>query len=141
SHARFHRADGLAVGVTGFHAGADQPGPDSGELLDPGTEKIDALTTGDLGVEPELLSDLADRDELIRGDLTAWHAGNYRVAPIALQVGQEMVVGVLQAGLLAVEDVAGPNRSQDRCHCRLAHVAPAASAPPGQQFGEAANVP
>ena len=126
--ARLHRAHGLAVGVAGLEAGGDEPRPDRRELLDPGAEEVDALAAGDLRVEVEVAGDLADDDELLGRDLAAGHAGHDRVGAVALEVGEEVVVGVLQRRLLAVEDVrrrrarrtstppsGGRSRSPGRC--------------------------
>ena len=37
-----------------------QSPPDQGQFLDAGPEQVDALATGDLGVQPEVAGDLAD---------------------------------------------------------------------------------
>ncbi len=68
----------------------------AGQLLDPGAEHVDPLPAGDLGVEPEVAGHLADHDQPLRGDLAAGDARHHRVGAVALQVGQEVVVGVLQ---------------------------------------------
>ncbi len=53
--------------------------------------------------------------------------GHHRVGAVALDVGEEVVVGVLQRRLLAVEDVAVDERGEDRRHRRLADLAAAAA--------------
>ena len=121
--AGLHRAQRLAVGVARLEAGVDQPLPDGGQLLDAGAEQVDALAAGDLRVEVEVAGDLADGDELVGRDLAAGHAGHHRVGAVALEVGEEVVVGVLQRGLLAVEDVAVAQRREHRGHRRLADLA------------------
>ncbi|SKV37698.1 Uncharacterised protein [Mycobacteroides abscessus subsp. abscessus] len=131
-----HRAQRLAVGVPRFHAGIDEPLPDQRELLDASTEQIDALTTGDLGVQTEIPGDLADDDELLRGDLTAGQPRHYRVGAVLLHVGQEVIVGVLQPGLLAFQDVIAGRRSQDGRHGGLADIATSALAVLGNELGE-----
>ena len=103
--ARLHRAQRLAVRVAGLEAGVDEPPPDRGQLLDPGAEQVDPLAAGDLRVEPEVAGHLADDDQPLRGDLAARDPRDDRVGAVALDVGQEVVVGVLQRGLLAVEHV------------------------------------
>ena len=67
--AGLHRPQRLAVGVPGLEAGVDQPLPDRRQLLEPGAEEVDPLAAGDLGVEAEVLGDLADRDQAVRRDL------------------------------------------------------------------------
>src|SRR5439155_25946404 len=93
-----------------------QRGAGGGTLVQSSAEQVDALATGDLGVEAELLGDVADGDELVGRDLPTGHAGNHRVGAVALQVGQEVVVGVLEGGLLPGQDVAVAQRGQHRAH-------------------------
>src|SRR5690606_25897343 len=110
----------------------DQSPPDRRQLLDPGPEQIDALTAGDLCVEVEVPRHLADDDELLGGDLPAGDARHDRVGAVALQVGQEVVVGVLQGRLLAVQDVAAGHAGQDRGDDGFTDVA----APPAAVLGD-----
>src|SRR5262249_51154667 len=134
--ARLHGAQRLAVRVPGLEAHVGQAFPDPGELLDPRAEQVDPLRAGDLGIEPELARDLADDDELLRRDLAArpgWHDG---VRPVPLQVGEEVVVGVLQGRLFPVEDVAAAEAREDRGDGRLADVAAAATPVLGDQPAE-----
>ena len=114
-----------------LEAGVHQPPPDCRKLLHPGAEKVDALPAGDLRVEAEVPGDLAEHDELLRGDLAAGDARHDRVGAVALDVGQEVIVGVLQCRLLTVEDVPVLQAGQDRGDCRLADVAAPAAAVPG----------
>ena len=79
-----------------LEAGVDQALPDGGQLLDAGAEQVDALAAGDLRVEAEVLGDLADGDELLGRDLAAGDAGHDRVGAVPLDVGEEVVVGVLE---------------------------------------------
>src|SRR5690606_32804835 len=82
--------------------------------------------------------------ELLGGDLPAGDARHHRIGAVALEVGQEVVVGVLQCGLFAVEDVgAGPDRrgegGDDRADRGFADLAAVAApgllaAVPVQQF-------
>ena len=67
------------------------------------------------------------------------HAGHDGVRAVALDVGEEVVVGVLQAGLLAVEDVARRQRGEHRRHRRLADLAAAPLAEAGDELGERAD--
>src|SRR5688572_28621505 len=114
--------------MAGFEARVDQAPPDLRKLLHPRAEKVDALAAGDFCVETEVACDLADDYQLLGRDLSARDAGDHAVGPVTLDVGQEVVVGVLQRGLLAVEDVAVAPARQDRSDGRLADVA-AAPAP------------
>ncbi len=52
AHAALHRAQRLAIGVSGFEARRDQFAPDRRQLVDLRTEQVDALPAGDLGVQP-----------------------------------------------------------------------------------------
>jgi hypothetical protein len=56
-----------------------------------------------------------------------------------LQVGQEVVVGVLQRCLLAVEDVIGAGGREDRGDHRLAGIAAGAGAVSLDEAGERAD--
>src|SRR3546814_7676973 len=69
-------------------AGGYQFLPDRRQLVDFRTEQVDTLATGDLGVEPVLLRDHADRDQLVGGDLAARHARHDRVRAVLLDVGE-----------------------------------------------------
>ena len=137
--AALHGAQRLAVGVSGFHAALHQAPPDLGQLVHARAEHIDALAAGDLGVEVEFLGDLADQDEVVGGDVAARHAGHHRIAAVALDVGQEVVVGVLQRRLLAVEDVLRTGRGQDRRDDGFAYVATLSGAEPLDQTRERPN--
>src|SRR5690606_34831282 len=57
--AGLHRAQRLAVRVAGLETRVDQTSPDVRQLLDAGTEHVDPLTAGDLGVETEVAGHLA----------------------------------------------------------------------------------
>src|SRR5262249_32627222 len=120
--ARLHRAERLPVRMPRLEPGVDQPSPDARELFDAGAEQVDALPAGDLRVQPEVPRDLADHDQLLGADLAAGNPRDHRVAAVALHVGEEVVVGVLQRSLLAVEDVTPTERSEDRRDCRLADL-------------------
>ncbi len=118
-----HRAQRFTVGLPGLHPGVDEPFPDRGQLLDPGTEHVDALTAGHLDVQPEIPRDLPDDDELFGGALTTGHPRHHRVGAVLLDVGEEVVVGVLQRRLLTMQDVVGVGRREDRRDDGLADVA------------------
>ena len=139
--ARLHRAHGLAVGVARLEAGLDEPPPDGGELVDPGAEQVDPLAARDLGVQVEVAGDLAEDDELGGRDLAARHPGHDRVGAVALHVGEEVVVGVLQRRLLAVEDVAGAERGQHRGDGRLADLAAGARCRTGRSARRTCGCP
>src|SRR5690606_23504552 len=82
--AALHRAQCLAVGVTGFEAGVDELSPDERQLMHLRTEQVDALAAGDLGVQTVLLGDRTDRDELVGCDLAAGHARHDGVRAVLL---------------------------------------------------------
>ena len=109
------------------------------ELLEPRAEQVDALGAGDLRVEAVLLGDAPERDQLVGGDLAAGHARHDRVGAVALDVGQEAVVGVLQPEVAIVEHVLVPGRGEDRGHRGLADLAARAAAVPGEQRVEGAE--
>ncbi len=121
--ARFHGAQRLAVGMPGLEAGVDQVLPDERQLLDARAKEVDALRAGDLGVQAVLLRDLAEHDQLLRGDLAARHARHDGVGAVLLQIGEEVVVRILQRRVLGLEDHLVPARGEDRGDCRLAGVA------------------
>src|SRR5699024_9221850 len=122
AHAGLHCAHRLAVGVPGLEPVGDQASPDVRELVDPCTEHVDALPAGDLRVQAEVLGDLTDGEQAVRGDLPAGDAWHHRVGAVPLHVGQHVVVGVLQGGLLAVEDVPVAQGGQDGGDHRSADV-------------------
>src|SRR6185437_5333794 len=139
AHTAFDRAQRFAVGVAGFHSAFDEAQPDVGELVDGGAEHVDALAAGDFGVQPEVTGDLTDQDQLLGRDVAARDPRHHRVGAVALQVGQEVIVGVLQRRLLTVEDVLGTGGGQDRGDGRLADVAAGPAAIPFDQSGEGAQ--
>jgi hypothetical protein len=81
--------------MTGLHATVDQSPPDLGQLVDARAEHVDPQAAGDLGVQTEVAGDLTDQDQLLGGDVAAGHARRHRIAAVALDVRQEVVVGVL----------------------------------------------
>ena len=111
--------------MSGFEAGLDQVLPDQGQLLHARAEQVDALPAGDLGVQAETLRHAAQHDQLVRRDFAARHARHHRVGAVLLHVRQIVVVGVLQAGELGLEDMLVPGGRQDAGDGRLADVATA----------------
>src|SRR5882724_460165 len=121
--AGLHRAQRLAVGMARLEARIDQLAPDPGQLLDARAEEVDALGAGDLGVEAVALCHVSQHDQLGGGDLAAGHPRHDRVAAILLQVGEEVIVRVLQRRVLRLQDHLVPARGEDRRDRRLADVA------------------
>src|SRR5882672_29192 len=129
--ARFRGAQRFSVGVTGFEAGFDQLPPDERQLLDARAQEVDALSAGDLGVQAELFRHLAQHDQFFRRDLAARYARHDRVGAVLLQVGEEVVVRVLQRRVPRLQDHLVPARGEDGGEHGLADVATAAAAVPG----------
>src|SRR6185503_11161041 len=63
THAALHRAQRFTVGVTRLEARVDELLPDERQLVHLRAEQVDALATGDLGVQAVFLRDRADGDE------------------------------------------------------------------------------
>src|SRR4029453_8804121 len=122
-NAGLHRAQALAVGLAGFEAGVNQFLPDVRQLLQAGTEHIDALATSDLGVQVVLFGDRCDDPETLGRDFTTGNARNHRVGAILLHVRQRAVVGVLQGTTAGIQDVGGVLAGQDGGDGRLADIA------------------
>src|SRR6185312_1597029 len=101
AHAGLHRPQGLAVRMPRLEAGCDQVCPDERQLVHPGAEEIDALTTGYLGVQAELAGHFADGDQLLGRDLASRNARHHGIRAVLLHVGKEVVVGVLQRRTVA----------------------------------------
>ena len=74
------------------------------------------------------LATCADHDQLVGRDLAARHARHDRIGAVLLHVGQEAVVGVLQALVGGLEHELVPAGGQDGGHGRLADVAAEARA-------------
>src|SRR5690606_31961369 len=68
ANAGFHRTQRLAVTVARLEARLDQLTPDIRQLMQLGTEQVDALAAGDLGVKVILLRYNAEDDQLVRRD-------------------------------------------------------------------------
>ncbi len=101
----------------------DQLGPDLRQEVDRRPEQVDALASRDLGVKSVLPGNLAQDDELLRGDLATGYARDHRVQTSALEIGQEAVVRVLERRVGLVEDALVPEACQDRGDGRLADLA------------------
>src|SRR5690606_12254960 len=121
AHAALHRTQRFAVGVPRLESRGDELFPDRGEVVDPRAEQVHALSTGDLRIEVVLLRDDAERDELVRRDLPAGHARHDRIEALALDVGEETVVGVLE--IVVPNDEVVDHARQDRGDRRLADLA------------------
>ena len=137
--AGFHRAGGLAVGVAGLEAGGDQLAPDVRQFMQLGTEEVDALAAGDLGIEVVALADLTDGDQLVRRDFAAGDARHHGIGAVLLHVGHEGVIGVLQRNVRGLGDRRVPARGQNRAHRRLADLTAQGirmAAVAGHQLGE-----
>src|SRR6185436_96307 len=91
-----------------LESGVDQLAPDERKLLYARAEEVYALGARDLGVEPELARHLAEHDQLLGRDLAARHTGHDGIGAVLLQVGQKVVVGVLERSVLPLEDVLVP---------------------------------
>ena len=122
-----------------LEAGRDQLFPDIRELMHLGTEEIDSLAAGDLGVEPVLLGDRSESDQLVGRDLAAGHPRHDAVETASLHVGQESVVGVLKGVVTGCRNALVPERSEDRRRCGLADLAAVTAAMVADQFLESAN--
>src|SRR3954469_25210525 len=138
---RLYRSEGLPIGVSRFEPGGDQLGPDVRQLLDTRAEKIDALRARDLAVQAMALRDFAQHDQFLRRDLAARHARHDRVRAVLLQIGEEVVVRVLQRSVLRFQDHLVPAGSEDRSDRRLANVAALAGSMDGNELIERADVP
>jgi hypothetical protein len=122
--------------VAGLESGVGQPLPDLWQLVDRGTEHVDTLTAGDLGVQIEVAGHLANQDESFGGDFATRHARHHRVGSVLLHVGHEVIVGVLEGRVLTLEYVPVPEARQDRSNDRSADVATATGAMFGDDFTE-----
>ena len=60
------------------------------------------MAAGDLEIEIVAFGDLAEHDQFVGGDLTAGDAGDDRVGPTSLDVGEEAIVGILDGLVFAL---------------------------------------
>ena len=90
-------------------------------------EQADTLRAGDLGVQIKFAGDTADGHQAFRRDFAARRARDNGVGTVFLDVGQEVVVGILQRGMLRLEDIFVPAGSQQRATVGLHFAAVAFS--------------
>src|SRR6267378_6414610 len=125
------------IGVARFEARVHEILPDERQLLDARAEEVDALRAGDLGVEAEFLRHDPEHDQFLGCDLAARNPRHDRIGAVLLQVGEEVVVRVLQRRVRGLEDHLVPARGENRGEGRLADVAAATVAVPGDDGVEA----
>src|SRR5882762_6566597 len=135
--ARFHGAQRLAVGVAGLEARGDQILPDQRQLLHARAEQVDALGAGNLRIQTVFPRHLAEHDQLLGHDFAAGNPRDDRIRAILLQVGEEVIVRVLQRRVPGLQDHLVPARGEDRREGGLADVAAAAPAVLGDDGVEA----
>lgn len=97
--------------------------PDGEKILLLRAKHVDALSSGNLAVQIVLLGHLPDGDELVGRDLAAGHTRHDGESPVALDVGQESVIGVLQVVDGFVHEVGVKETRKDGCDGRLAYFA------------------
>lgn len=134
--AGFRHPQRFGVGVAGFEARFNQLPPDLRQVVFLRAKQADALGAGDFGVQIEFTSDTAHGDQPFRGDFAARGARNDRVGAIFLDVGEEVVVGVLQRRVLRLEDVLIPAGGQQGADGWFTNFTAVALAVFGQQFVE-----
>src|SRR5690606_30655844 len=98
----------LAIGMARFEACIDELAPDPRQLIETRAEHVDALAPGDLRVEPVFFRDAPQHDQLLGRHLAPRDARYDRIRAIALDVGEETIVGVLQPGVRVIEDIVVP---------------------------------
>ena len=74
-------------------------------------EQVDALAARNLGVKIVFFGDFAEDDEFVWCDLSGRDAGNNGVEALALNVGEEAVIGVLNR--VVVNDDVIPQTRED----------------------------
>lgn len=99
------RPQRLRIGVATFHTSIDQLRPDLQQVLLLGAEHINTLTSSDFAVQVEFLGHLTDGNQLVGRNLSTRHPGHHRESSIALDVGEETVVRILQLVELSIHDV------------------------------------
>ena len=123
AYAGFRHPQRLGIRVTGFEARVDQLTPDFRQIVFLRAEQADTLRAGDLGVQIKFAGDTADGHQAFRRDFAARRARDNGVGAVFLDVGQEVVVGILQRGMLWLEDIFVPAGSQQRANGRFTHFA------------------
>ena len=109
--AGLHRAQGLAVGVAGDHAGGVEiaPRPRAGPPSD--AQQVDALAAGHLdGRDLEVVGDVGDGAQFVRRGQAAPHARHHRIGAVLLDVGVHALVD--EARLVVVAVFARPGAEQ-----------------------------
>ncbi|VFT73442.1 Uncharacterised protein [Klebsiella aerogenes] len=137
--AGFRHPQRFGVGVAGFEARFNQLTPDLRQVVFLRAKQADALGAGDFGVQIEFTRDTAHGDQPFRRDFAASGARDHRVGAIFLNVGKEVVVGVLQRRVLRFEDVLIPAGGQQRADGRLTDLAAITLTVFFQQFVEGFN--
>mmetsp|Transcript_51228 Transcript_51228/g.84082 ORF Transcript_51228/g.84082 Transcript_51228/m.84082 type:complete len:285 (-) Transcript_51228:622-1476(-) len=95
AHTALHRAQGLAIGLAGFHTSIHQLFENVRQIMDLRSIHAQSLSTGDLCPKAVLLGGGRKGNESVRGDVPSWAARDDRIGSSLLDVGQEPVVGVL----------------------------------------------
>src|SRR5690348_5981458 len=103
------------------------------------TKHIDALTTGDLGIQFIFIGNLPNRHQLRWRDFTTCNTRHDRVRTIFLHVGQIVVIGVLQLSLVTFEYKLVVDRSHDGADCGFADIATTAMTMLLDQFIKSLN--
>ena len=122
AYAGFRHSQRLSVCVTGFEARVDQLTPDFWQIVFLCAKQADTLGAGDLGIQVKFTSDAAHRHQPFRGDFTAGRAGNNGVGAVFLDIGQEVVVGILQRGVLRFQNIFVPAGGQQRANGRFTNL-------------------
>lgn len=97
--------------------------PDIKKILLLRTEHVDALGTGDFAIQTVFLGYRSDRNEFIGRDFTTWNSGHHRECAVSLDVGQKLVVCILQVIDTLVHDVRIEQTRQNGTNCGLAKFA------------------
>ena len=111
SHAGLHRAQRLAVGVAGHHAGGIEIGPDGGQVLFPDPEDVEPLAAGYLDHGRIVFFDhVGDGPQFPWIGDAAEEARDDRIGAVLLDVGVQPLVD--KAALLVVLIFARPGAQQ-----------------------------
>ncbi len=94
--------------MAGFEAGFNQLTPDFRQVVFLRTEQADTLGAGDFGIQIKFARDATDGNQAFWRNFAACGARDNRVGAIFLDVGEEVIVGVLQRRVLWFEDVLIP---------------------------------
>src|SRR5258708_2470451 len=132
AHATFHRPKRFPVGVTAFESGPDQFLPDIRQVSHMGTEQIDPLAAGDLGIEVIFFGYFSQHDQFLGGDLPPGNTGHYGIGASFLDIRQVAVITVLYSRLL--QDIIIPAARQDTGYDGLADFAAIPFAPAAQRL-------